>query len=349
MGALGGCDEAPLPRGAPWDAGTAGAAGYAAADPAEHDAGALIVAAPVDAGPSCAGLPATCGPGANESCCGNSVVLGGTYTRGYDFAGETGSSLRHATVSPFRLDRFEATVGRFRAFVTAWNAGWKPDEGSGKHVHLNAGAGLDTGGDFEHGWSLIWNFNLAPTDANLTCNAGYATWTASRGANEDRPINCVSWYEAYAFCIWDGGFLPSEAEWNFAAAAGDELRPYPWVAPGSPATIDCAHANYFPTPYCFAGGANRVGSESPLGDGKFGQADLTGNVWEWALDWSGGLFTNCVDCARLLITANPAQGVLRGGGFDTAAADALVYLRTTDVPLSDRGNGDRGFRCARPP
>ena len=68
------------------------------------------------------------------------------------------------------------------------------------------------------------------------CDATHATWTASStGGQENLPINCVNWYEAYAFCIWDGGFLPSEAEWEYAAAGGSEQRQYPWgtTAPGT--------------------------------------------------------------------------------------------------------------------
>jgi formylglycine-generating enzyme required for sulfatase activity len=61
----------------------------------------------------------------------------------------------------------------------------------------------------------------------------------------------------------------------------------PVVESASSLAIDCSYANYDygGTAYCLAypGAANRVGSESPKGDGKYGQADLAGNVWEWTL------------------------------------------------------------------
>ena len=44
-----------------------------------------------------------------------------------------------------------------------------------------------------------------------TTNA-YTTWTASPSSNERLPLNGASWYQAYAFCIGDDGFLPSDAE-----------------------------------------------------------------------------------------------------------------------------------------
>jgi len=111
-----------------------------------------------------------------------------------------------------------------------------PEDGAGKHVHLNAGRGLLDGGlgQFEGGWTSEDDVRL-PVRAEdwstqLACDPAFATLTDEAGPHESLPVNCVDWYDAYAFCIWDGGFLPSEAEWAYAAAGGEELRQYPWGA-----------------------------------------------------------------------------------------------------------------------
>jgi formylglycine-generating enzyme required for sulfatase activity len=148
-------------------------------------------------------------------------------------------------------------------------------------------------GTANHGWESTWNTKL-PTDttgliAAVKCDQNYATWTDSAGSNEALPMNCISWFEAFAFCAWDGGFLPTEAESNYAAAGGSDQRAYPWSTPASSLTIDCSYTNYYNgSTECVGtanGAVNRVGSESPKGDGRWGQADLAGNVDEWTLDW----------------------------------------------------------------
>ena len=289
---------------------------------------------------------------ASDSCCTSLAVAAGTFFRSYDdglsINGQSKAS--PATVSAFSLDKYEVTVGRFRQFVAATVAGWVPTSGSGKHASLPDG-GLN--GGKEAGWEASWSVNLAKTDAawtkNLSCVPSTATWTASAGDGDDRPINCVTWYEAYAFCIWDGGYLPTEAEWNYAAAGGSEQRAYPWSAafpPGS-TTLDCDHADYatrWPTQACVHAGATKVGAYSPLGDGKWGQSDLAGNVFEWNLDAYAMYDATCDDCADL---AASEYRVIRGGGFNGESVCLLNALRETSAP--DGRSDGIGLRCARTP
>jgi sulfatase modifying factor 1 len=293
--------------------------------------------------PSCAGLPATCGASSNESCCTSPLVTGGTFYRDYDGVTFTDQNYP-ATVSDFRLDKFEVTVGRFRKFKAAWDGGWRPTAGAGKHTHLNGGSGLSNSGaaGYEPGWDTAWASSVAPTDANLSCYASYQTWTSSAGANENRPMNCPNWWEQYAFCIWDGGFLPTEAEWNYAAAGGSEQRVYPWSNPPSSTSIDDTRAVY-------CGGScsttQNVGVK-PAGNGKYGQADLAGNVWEWNLDWYVSPYVATGNnCAYL--PASSSTRVIRGGDFYAGASDLLASSRY-DYPLTSR-DSNFGARCARTP
>ncbi len=282
---------------------------------------------------SCAGLPANCGSAGNESCCASILVPGGTYYRSYDGVDFTDMSYP-ATVADFYLDKYEITVGRFRAFV---NAGMgtqasPPASGAGAHPLIA-----------NSGWDPSWDANLAPDTASLEsaikCFSSY-TWTDLPGANENKPANCLTWWEAFAFCAWDGGRLATEAEWNYAAAGGNEQRYYPWSSPASSTTIDDTYAVY-------CGGScsiRNVGSKSPKGDGKWGHADLAGNVWEWGLDgWATLSYPpDCDNCAKLAGTANRT---IRGGCMGNPPS----YLRAaySDGNIPDFRTYAQGGRCVR--
>jgi formylglycine-generating enzyme required for sulfatase activity len=331
-----------------------------------------------------ASSPASCasgGPGLGdcgsnkESCCTSALVAGGTYYRTYanNGTGPTGKA-DPATVIGFRLDKYDVTVGRFRQFVNRWNGGWTPGAGSGKHSHLNGGQGLvdvaalpDAGTVYETGWVTADDSNIAPTNANLACDGAYQTWTDAASTQEDLPINCVNWYESYAFCIWDGGFLPSEAEWEYAAAGGSEQREYPWgtTAPGATNGYaifgDGVGGNcYYPTgtlaPCTGVANIAPVGTAT-LGAGLWGQLDLAGNVWQWNLDWFHSAYADCTDCADLTATATcagppcqpggPSFRVFRGGAFNYDVSALLPPTRYGNPPTTR--NRILGFRCARSP
>ncbi len=287
-----------------------------------------------------------------ESCCTSLEVVGGTYDRTYVNTGNGATGLADpATITGFRLDKYSVTVGRFRQFVAAWNAGFRPSNGSGKHSYLNAGQGLAnsaSAGTYESGWSTSDNNFIVPTNSNLACDASTATWTPSPGAQERLPMNCVSWYEAYAFCIWDGGVLPSEAEWEYAGAGGAEQREYPWgsTSPGTGSQY-AVWGCQFPSgsPDC-TGLANiaPVGS-AKLGLGLWGQLDLVGEVAQWTMDWYAPTYADpCVDCAYLAQT--PGR-VVRGGDFGNGSEIIVPVTRYGTPPLAR--SSTIGLRCARSP
>jgi formylglycine-generating enzyme required for sulfatase activity len=165
----------------------------------------------------------------------------------------------------------------------------------------------------------------------------------------------VTWYEAYAFCIWDGGFLPSWAEWQYAAGGGSQQREYPWgsAAPGAacPGT-GCEYAIYGCYYPSGSGGCTGVMNIAPVGyasrgAGRWGQLDLAGEVFEWTLDLPQGFFTTaCTNCTYTTPETNPFR-IIGGGEFGAQA----VFLRPT---LGNGGGSmarhpDVGSRCARTP
>lgn len=324
--------------GVVWVAGCddPGRPGGQAPDAAQADA-SLVDAPPVPpaAGPRCQGLPATCGFSGTDNCCNPaSMIVGDMYYRSYDKAGDihSGGQSHPATVSSFWLDKYEVTVGRFRAFVNAGKGtqASAPASDAGAHAAI-AGSG----------WNTSWNTRLQVNTTALIdavkCNATYQTWTDIPGANEERPMNCITWYEAMAFCIWDGGYLPTEAEWNYAATGGSEQRAYPWSSPPGSVSIDATRANY-----SSSSGTTTVGAK-PGGDARWGQSDLAGNVLEWTLDLSGNYVTPCVDCAQV---GNGSARMIRGGAFNSDEIALRAGIRGSTPPTNRYYLF--GVRCARP-
>jgi sulfatase modifying factor 1 len=320
-------------------AGSGGTGGITGAAGASGTSGAGGGGTP----PSCVGLAATCGPNGNADCCASSVVPGGTFYRTFDGDGVTtqDADFDPATVSDFRLDTYEVTVGRFRKFVAAYS----PDM-------IPAGAGANPNNPLDTGWDSGWNADMQANPAAVAtavqCEPTYQTWTDSAGtaAAESLPIDCLDWYLADAFCIWDGGRLPTEAEWGYTAAGGSEQRVYPWSNPPTDTTIDATYAVYTGST------AQVVGSRSPKGDGKWGQADLGGNAYEWVEDWYGVYSSPCDNCAELtpLTSTGAASRMMRGGSFGAMSMFLLSANRNEFAsyyitPVSD--NNNFGVRCAR--
>jgi formylglycine-generating enzyme required for sulfatase activity len=293
---------------------------------------------------SCEGMTDACD---GKSCCLSVPVGGGTFnqscddTCNYACYENGGYPTLPATLTPYTIDAFEVTVGRFRRFFDQYNAA-KPAVGSGKNPR-NAD---------DNGWQSDWS-SFLPTDSNAlsaalkTCDSPLM-WTddGQAGAqidHENRPMNCVTWYEAQAFCIWDGGRLPTEAEWNFVAAGGAENRPFPWSQSEDDFSIDSDHAAYWSGTGQPTEPAD-VGTHS-AGNGRWAQEDLAGNVGEWT--WSAyltcyELTPGCNDCGT---TNGYAEKAVRGGSYQDVDIAVLGQARlSTDAATRSPATG---FRCAR--
>lgn len=301
-----------------------------------------------------------CGELSADPCATSPLVPGGEFSPGED-------QTARAKVHAFRLDAYEVTVGRFRKFVDAWVGGWRPSAGSGRHSHVQGGTGLvGTRGGTEAGWEAGWTAYVgagsatavepvgsgattkAEWDSVLDCGGVVTTWTRTPGVGDKRPQNCLSWYDLYAFCIWDGGFLPTEAEWEYAAAGGSEERLYPWgdAAPGADTHLAVHGCYYNATGTCFGLPNIAPVGAAPAGAARWGQRDLAGSIWEWNLDWYEAAFSpTCDDCAKL--TPN-ATRVFRGGSFGSEIAYLHSAYRGNIGSPAFRYSGNGG-RCARSP
>jgi formylglycine-generating enzyme required for sulfatase activity len=310
------------------------------------------------ASPSCSsGAPGTmndCGADGRADCCESIAMVGGDFYP--NNCTDPVCALGPTHVSAFALDRFEVTVGRFGEFVArgpATQADPPP-----------AGSGAIRGAPFT-GWDARWGVNLTKSRVDLvddleSCaqKASPGTW----GGDAHLPITCVDWYEAFAFCAWEGGRLPTELEWSYAAVGGSEQRPYPWGTQ-DPATDPslaafCA-SGVTPDPsappgignfLCGIGAPEPVGAH-PLGAGRFGHEDLGGNAFELVYDWYrvDPPFPMCTGPSCVVAFPPPGSSthVAHGGSFRESGYTLANGTRSQAAPYNPNlADSTMGFRCA---
>jgi formylglycine-generating enzyme required for sulfatase activity len=158
-----------------------------------------------------------------------------------------------------------------------------------------------------------------------------------REARPLQPVTRVSWFAAKAFCESHGLRLPTEAEWELAAAAsttrrngreepGFSERVLEWYAKPGTALPDVPHGE----------------------PNLYGASDLHGVIWEWVLDWSNALAVadsrNQGDAVRDRFCGGAA--LLAGDRTDYAT---FMRLAMRSSLQADYTTANLGFRCAATP
>jgi len=156
----------------------------------------------------------------------------------------------------------------------------------------------------------------------------------------DRPVIGLTWQRCRNYCRWRDKRLPTEAEWE-RAAAGLEGRTYPWGE--APPTPERANFNKC----CFIRKGEVLHEAGSLKQGKTpeGVYDLAGNIAEWVYDWydktyySSGVYKN---------PRGPETGthhVIRGGAWNSLPD----YMRSSRRYGYDDAKDFYGIgcRCAR--
>jgi formylglycine-generating enzyme required for sulfatase activity len=254
------------------------------------------------------------------------AIPGGSFFMGSDEGLPFEKPALQVVLQPFCIDEFEVTVDRYRACSEAGRC-------------KRAGSTNE--------WVGITDKDHKTFDP--LCNI------REPDAKTKHPVNCVDWEMAEKFCREQGGRLPTEAEWEFAAR-GPDGRKYPWGDddPASDRLNACGKE-------CMAWGQKHGVEEKsmydvddgfpntapvgsfPKGASRYGVQDVVGNVWEWVADWYGEYSKDEQTAPK-----GPASGeekVIRGGAWNGSYASWVrPTFRYKDAPTK-RSYGI-GFRCA---
>jgi formylglycine-generating enzyme required for sulfatase activity len=224
------------------------------------------------------------------------------------------------TIDDFEISKFEITNSQYSTFLISYG----DDE-------VNSG-------EFK-GEKMIYE-----NDKGLKYLQG--SWKPVIGY-DNFPIVGVTWYGAIEFCKYYNYRLPTEVEWEYAAKElGKKIR----FGNGKD-TINLKEINYNPkeTKDSAENSNQNNLSQSPQSVGAYppnilGIFQMSGNVWEWCLDW----YEFNYDSTRTINPTGPWLGkykVIRGGSFNSISSAVRTTERSFIAP--HRYNSDIGFRVAK--
>ncbi len=258
---------------------------------------------------------------AGESVSGEVEIAGGEFMLGAPrsevFVFDNEKWAHPVRVVPFRIARAPVTNGEFTEFV---------DDGGYRRPELWSEEGWAWREQARAGHPVYWSRDAA----------GWLQrhFDQVRPLPKTHPIIHVNWFEAEAYCRWAKRRLPTEAEWELAAATPEKRR-YPWgdAAPSAErANLDGRALG------CVAVGAH------PAGDTARGCRQMLGNVWEWTASvfapYHGFVVDPYKEYSEPWFTGD--YRVLRGGCWATRSR--LIRSTWRNFYTRDRRDVFGGFR-----
>jgi formylglycine-generating enzyme required for sulfatase activity len=180
------------------------------------------------------------------------------------------------------------------------------------------------------------------------CVASGACLPASVSADDtrvgqpDMPVAGVTFADAERFCAFAGGRLPTESEWERAAAGPSGRRRFPWgrqynarlANHGDDGRPDATDGYRYAAPV----------DAYPSGHSPDGLLNMAGNVWEWTQDRFDFDSYGAGPSVNPRGPSSGGQRVVRGGSW---RSDAYSLRVTHRVPVAEGTRfPDLGFRCA---
>jgi formylglycine-generating enzyme required for sulfatase activity len=317
--------------------------------------------------------------GSGEKQPGMVWIEGGTFYLGSDntAASPAESPAVLAEVNGFWMDQTEVTNAEYRQFVDATQyvtVAERPIDWEELKLQLPPGTPKPADSVLIPG-SLVFT----PPKHAVALNDYSQWWAWVPGANwrhpsgpgssiegkDNLPVVQIAFEDAEAYATWAGKRLPTEAEWEYAAKAGLDDKPFAWGDELTPSGTYLA--NFFQGNFPYENsvndgfeGAAPVKSYPP---NKYGLYDLIGNVWEWTTDWYRPDTYAQYQDVGFKVCRNPtgpeasydpndpyanSKKVIKGGSFLCSEQYCSNYRPSARMATAtDSGQSHLGFRCVK--